>query len=47
MRTQEIKINIKGLVDAGLYESEERAMQEALKALLDLWELAQVVRLRK
>jgi len=31
---QEVKNNLKGLVDAGLYESEEKAIYDALKLLL-------------
>jgi predicted HTH domain antitoxin len=35
MMQEEIEINLKGLVDSGLYESEEEVIQEALKSLLN------------
>jgi predicted HTH domain antitoxin len=34
MRQKEVVIDLKDLVDAGLYESEEKAMHEALRLLL-------------
>ena len=35
MIQEETEINLKGLVDTGLYESEEKAIYEALKALFN------------
>ena len=35
MMQEEIEISLKGLVDSGLYESEEKVIQEALKSLLN------------
>ena len=35
MMQEEFEINLKGLIDSGLYESEEKVIQEALKSLLD------------
>jgi len=32
---EEFEINLKGLVDSGLYESEEKVIQEALKSLIN------------
>lgn len=34
MRLKEVDSNLKGLVDAGIYESEEEAMSDALELLL-------------